>query len=139
MRERAFTTSVIWIALAISIDRILASLRYTELVASPMNPSDVIQQTAFVSTEWQIGAGILIFVLIIAAAGVTTAIWQSTAGKESQTAQQQSEKAKRDNRDARIKRLVATFDDDDLDALEQGRIDEEGERLSLESLLRKRG
>jgi hypothetical protein len=138
MRERAVTTSVIWIALAVSTGLILDSLRYTELVQSPINPSQLMEQTAFVSTWWQIGAGILIFMLIGCAMGATIAIWQSAAGSNQQQAIQQAEKAKRDNRDARIKRLLAAMDDDDLDLLEQGGIDPEGERLSLEALLRKR-
>ena len=137
MRERAFTTSVIWIALAISIDRILASLRYTEFVASP-NSTDMIPQVAFVSTGWQIGAGVLIFMLIGCAMGATIAIWQNAAGSNQQRSIQQAEKAKRDNRDARVRRLLASMNDDDLDLLEQGGIDPEGERLSLEALLRKR-
>ena len=137
MRERAFTTSIIWIALAISIDRILASLRYSEVVQSPIDSTQLVSQVAFVSTGWQIGAGILIFALTMAAMGVTITIWQNVNGKADQITQQ-SQKAKRDNRDARIKRLLATMDDDDLDALERGGIDAEGERLSLEALLRKR-
>jgi flagellar biosynthesis/type III secretory pathway M-ring protein FliF/YscJ len=135
MRERAFTTSVIWIALAVGIDRILASLRYTELVTSPGDPSRLIEQTAFVSTWWQIGAGFLIFMLIGCAMGATIAIWES-AKKEDKA--QQSEKAKRDAREARLKRLMATLDDEQLDALEQGSIGDDGERLSLESLMRRR-
>ena len=139
MRERAFATSIIWIALAVSINQILASLRYTEFVASP-NSTDMIPQVAFVSTGWQIGAGVLIFMLAGCAMGATLAIWDSAkASKSEQAAHEQAEKAKRDNRDARIKRLLATMDDDDLEALEQRGIDEEGERLSLEALLRKRG
>ena len=138
MRERAVTTSVIWIALAASTGLILDSLRYTELVQSPIDPTKLIEQTAFVSTWWQIGAGILIFMLIGCAMGATIAIWQSAADKANQVSAQQLEKAKRDNRDARIKRLLANMDDEDLDALERGGIDEEGERLSLEALLRKR-
>ena len=138
MRERAVTTSVIWIALAVSIDRILASLRYTEMVVSPIDSTRMLEQVAFVSSGWQIGAGILIFMLAMAAMGSTLAIWQNTSGKTDQAAQQQAEKAKRNNRDARVKRLLATMDDEDLDALERGGIDEEGERLSLEALLRKR-
>ncbi|MEO8397970.1 MAG: hypothetical protein ABI700_33560 [Chloroflexota bacterium] len=137
MRERAFTTSIIWIALAISIDRILASLRYTEFTPTP-NSADMIPHVAFVSGGWQIGAAVLIFMLAGCAMGATVAIWQSASGSSNQQSQHQAEKAKRDNRDARIKRLLSTMDDDDLDALEQGRVDEEGERLSLEALLRKR-
>ena len=138
MRERAVTTSVIWIALAASTGLILDSLRYTELVQSPIDPTKLIEQTAFVSTWWQIGAGLLIFMLIGCAMGATIAIWQSAADKANQVSAQQLEKAKRDNRDARIKRLLANMDDEDLDALERGGIDDEGERLSLEALLRKR-
>ncbi|MBI1255890.1 MAG: hypothetical protein GC204_00320 [Chloroflexi bacterium] len=138
MRERAFTTSVIWIALAISIDRILASVRYTELVQSPIDSSALIPQTVYASGGWQIGAGVLIFMLVCCAMGATIAIWESKAGKSEPVSARQLEKAKRDNRDARIKRLVATLDDDDLDALENMRVDDEGERLSLETLLRRR-
>ena len=138
MRERAFTTSVIWIALAVATGVILDSIRYTVLVPAPI-PNDstrLIEQTAFVSSWWQFGAGFLIFVLILAAMGATIAIWESA--KKDDKAQLEAEKAKRDNRDARIKRLMATLDDDELDALEQRRIGDDGERLSVESLLRKR-
>ena len=137
MRERAVTTSVIWIALAVSTGLLLNSVRYTELVASPSDANRFIEQTAFASTPWQIGVGLLIFMLIGCAMGATIAIWQSAAGSTQQSIQQ-TEKAKRDNRDARIRRLLASMDDDDLDLLEQGGIDPEGERLSLEALLRKR-
>ena len=138
MREHAFTTSVIWIALAVATGLILNTVRYAEPIQSPIDPSVMIVQTMYASTPWMIGAGLLLFMLFGCAMGATVAIWQSAnGGSNQQAALQQAEKAKRDNRDARIKRLVATLDDDDLDALEQGRIDEEGERLSLESLLGK--
>ena len=119
MRERAVTTSVIWIALAVSIDRILESV------------------SEITSGNWQIGAIILIVVLTLGAIGGTLAIWESAAGKNEEKAQKEAEKAMRDSRDARIKRLLATMDDEELEALES--IDEEGERLSLEALLRKKG
>jgi hypothetical protein len=119
MRERAFTTSIIWIALAVSIDRIFANLNTVS------------------SGTLQIGSLVLAFTLILAALGGTIAIWESAVGKKEEQERARAEKAKRDNRDARIKRLLATMDDDDLDALEG--IDDEGERLSLEALLRKRG
>ena len=118
MRDRTVTTSVIWIALAISIDRILASVRYTELVQNPIDPTTLIPQTVFASGGWQIGAGVLIFLLAGCAMGATIAIWENKAEKAEAASSKQLEKAKRDNRDARIKRLVAALDDDDLDALE---------------------
>lgn len=118
MRERAVTTSIIWIALAVSIDRIFANV--SSMSSDPL----------------QIGSMVLAFVLILASLGGTIAIWESAAGKKEEEVRKQAEKAKRDNREARLKRLLATLDDDELDALES--VDEEGERLSLETLLRKR-
>lgn len=118
MRERAATTSIIWIALAVSIDRILASVTDTS------------------SGNWQVAAIAVTIVLIIAALGGTVAIWENAAGKSDEKARQAAEKAKRDDREARVRRLLATMDDEELDALES--VDEEGERLSLEALLRKR-
>jgi hypothetical protein len=76
--------------------------------------------------------------LIVAAGGGTVAVWQGASRSVEIQAERQSEKAKRDNREARIKRLMATLDDDELDALEQGQLTDEEERLSLEALLRRR-
>lgn len=122
MRERAITTSIIWIALAASIDRILASIQ--EATTAP----------------WQVGGGFLILVLIIGATIATGVIWQGASQNTNAQARQEAEKAKRDNRDARIRRLLSTMDDEELDALEQERLNEsDGERLSLEALMRKRG
>ena len=146
MRERAATTIVMWIAVAVSIDRILASLKYEQWVpfAPGGDPGNGAFQIMLVSEGWQIGAAILIFLLVIAAAIGTGAIWGHTsASSEAQTQARQSEKAKRDNREARIKRLVASLDDEELDALESQRLENErfaddGERQSLEALLKKR-
>ncbi len=140
MRERAITTSVIWIALAASMKFLLDSVRYTELVAaSPDAPTQMMAQTAFASTSWQIGVGVLIFMLIGCAMGATIAIWQSASQKTEQETKAQAEKAKRDNREERIKRLLASMDDEALDALEDGRQESDGEQVSLDALLRKRG
>ncbi|HVU14755.1 MAG TPA: hypothetical protein VHD90_25945 [Phototrophicaceae bacterium] len=121
MRERAFTTAVIWVALVVCIDRMVAGL-------------------AEITTGFgQAGLGFLMFVLILAAMGGTLAIWTSVSDKSEQK-QEQSEKAKRSEREARIKRLMATMDDNELDALEDARhtVGDDGERQSLEELLRKR-
>ena len=132
MRERATATIFIWISLAVSTGLILNSLKYTDV-----DPTTMVEQTMLVPEQWQLGAAILIFVLILGAAGATTAIWQSTVGER--TANAHAEKAKRHQRDARIKRLLETMDDEDLDLLEGERMSGEEERLSLEALLRKRG
>jgi hypothetical protein len=139
MRERAAATIFMWIAQAISTGLILASLRYTEFIANAEVPGDFIPQTAFVSGPWQLAAAFLIFVLILAAVGGTVAIWQSAPQAVEQRTLRMTEKAKRSDRDARIKRLLATMDDAELDALEQERLSDEEDRLSLESLLRRRG
>lgn len=138
MRERAAATIFMWIAQAISIGLILGSLRYTELVPSPVNATELVAQTMLVPTQWQLGAAVLIFCLIAAAAGGTVAIWVGASRSAEHQSLRQVEKAKRDNRDARIKRLLATMDDDELDELERARLVDEEDRLSLESLLRKR-
>ncbi len=124
MRERAFTTAVIWVALAFSIDRMISAITVTT------------------SSAGDFALGVLMFVLILAAMGGTLAIWTSVNNKSEA---EQSEKAKRSERDARIKRLMATLDDDELESLEQRRREEarstvgdDGEHQSLESLLRKR-
>lgn len=138
MRERAAATIFMWIAQAISIGLILGSLKYTEFVPSAEVPGDLIPTTMLVPDQWQLGAAVLIFCLIAAAAGGTVAIWVGASRSVEPRAMQQVEKAKRDNRDARIKRLLATMDDDELDALERERLVDEEDRLSLEALLRKR-
>src|SRR4051812_49029897 len=102
MRERAAATVFMWIALAISISLILGSLKYTTMVASPIDSTKLIEQIVLVPEAWQIGAAILIFTLILAAMGGTFVIWEKATQKED-TARVQTEKAKRDNRDARIK------------------------------------
>jgi len=144
MRERAAATIFMWIALAVSIDRILASLKYEQWVPLSTAPGNGVYQVMLVSEGWQLGAAILILVLVIAGAIGTGVIWGNTSSSsETQAQAQQSEKAKRDNREARIKRLVASLDDEELDALESQRLENErfaddGERQSLETLLRKR-
>ncbi len=135
MRERAWATIGMWAAMAIAVDRILASLSYTEMVVSPVDPTELIAQTTMVTGAWPIGAAILIFMIVMAAMGGTIAIWQHAAQPTAEQAQKQSEKAKRDNREARVKRLLASLDDDELDALEQG---DREERLSLETLLKRK-
>lgn len=143
MRERAAATIFIWISLALSTGLILGSLKYTEMVPNPVDPTALIAQTTLVPDQWQLGAAILLFVLMIAAAAATGAIWQSLRPDERHQ-HAHIEKAKRHQRDARIKRLLETMDEDDLDALEQGRLryqndgSDETDRLSLEALLRKR-
>jgi hypothetical protein len=132
MRERAVATIFIWISLAVSTGMILGSLKYTAI-----DPTTMTEQTMLVPEQWQLGAAILIFVLILGAAGATTAIWKSTVGESHVAAR--AEKAKRHQRDARLKRLLETMDDEDLDLLEGERLSDEEERLSLEALLRKRG
>lgn len=134
MRERAWATIGMWAAMAIAVDRILASLKYTEMVVNPINSNELIGQITLVSESWQLGAAILIFVIVLAAMGGTIAIWQNASQPAEQTLKQ-AEKAKRDNREARVKRLLATLDDDELAALEQGDAEE---RLSLEALLRRK-
>ena len=138
MRERAWATIGMWVAMAIAVDRILASLKYTELIASPVDPTQMIPQTMLVSEAWQIGAAILIFLIIMAAMGGTIAIWQHATQPTAEQMQAQSEKAKRDNREARVKRLLAALDDEDLALLEDQQQGDAEERLSLEALLRKK-
>lgn len=121
MRERAITTSIIWIALAVSIDQILNSIN------------------EFTSGGMQFGLLVMMGILAIAAAGATVAIWQNAAASERHAASASAEKAKRDGREVRIQRLLESMDDEDLDLLEGRRLTSEEERLSLESLLRKRG
>lgn len=129
MRERAITTSIIWIALAVSIDQILNSIN------------------EFTSGSMQFGLLVMMGILAIAAVGATVAIWQNAAASErraasanaSDSASASAEKAKRDGREVRIQRLLESMDDEDLDLLEGRRLTSEEERLSLESLLRKRG
>lgn len=125
MRERAITTSIIWIALAVSIDQILNSIN------------------EFTSGGMQFGLLVMMGILAIAAAGATVAIWQNAAASErhaaSSSTSASTEKAKRDGREVRIQRLLESMDDEDLDLLEGRRLTSEEERLSLESLLRKRG
>jgi hypothetical protein len=120
MRERATATVFIWISQAVCIGLILN--RLDDLMSS------------FV----QIGLLVLMGILAIAAGGATVAIWQNAASAERREAAL-TEKAKRDNRDARVRRLLATMDDEELDLLEGGGMTSEEERLSLEALLKKRG
>ncbi|MEP7291637.1 MAG: hypothetical protein ABI835_07625 [Chloroflexota bacterium] len=142
MRERAVATIFMWIAVATSVGLILGSLKYTELVLSPVNPSELIPQTMLVSEAWQLGAAILIFFAIACVCAVSIAIWQHPAQSDQQAVSaHQAEKTKRHtrrDREARLKRLLETMEDEDLDALEQERLGDDGERLSLETLLRKR-
>lgn len=138
MRERAAATIFMWIAQAVSTGLILNSLRYTELVQSPVSPGDLVYQTVFVSGPWQLAAAVLLFFLIMGAVAGTIAIWQSAPRSEEAKVMRATEKAKRNNRDARIKRLLATMDDEELDALEQQGLVEDEDQLSLEALLRKR-
>ena len=120
MRERASATIFMWVSLAVCIGLIMGRM------------------DAVTSGTVQVGLLFLMGFLAIAAGGGTVAIWQSGAAAERREAAL-AEKAKRDERDARIRRLLATIDDQELDMLEGNSLTSEEERLSLEALLKKRG
>jgi hypothetical protein len=76
--------------------------------------------------------------LILVAFLSTAAIWRGAwAQVQEAAAARESEKSKRD-REARIRRLLSTMDEDDLNALEQQHIGDDGEQVSVEQLLRRR-
>lgn len=131
MRERMFATLGVWIALAVTIDRLLASLRYTvwESVPTQMpNFDGIIQEftsqianTAFVDGGMQLAVFVMIFLALCCATAVTLAMWTNVPNKESaaQTASaREAQKIKR-TRAMRVQRLLAQMDEDELAALEE--------------------
>ena len=142
MRERMFATLGIWAAIAVAIDRLLASLSYTvwtEGVPQQVNVpgSDQIQafatqiaNTEFVSGFMQIAIFGIIVVALLCATGATIAIWES-GHQQVQQAQQTavagargSEKIKR-TREMRVKRLLSEMDEEDLAELEAQHLNED--------------
>ncbi len=142
MRERMFATLGIWAAIAVAIDRLLASLSYTvwtEGVPQQVNVpgSDQIQSfatqianTEFVSNFMQIAIFGIIVVALLCATGATIAIWES-GHQQVQQAQQtavasarESEKIKR-TREMRVKRLLSEMDEEDLAELEAQHLNED--------------
>ena len=146
MRERMFATLGIWFALALAIDRILGSLSY--YVSIPMEPIEGTTldggvqffpnfrtETMFVPGEIQVAAFALMFLLVVVAFLSTAAIWRRAhVVEQERAAAREYEKSKRD-REARIRRLLSTMDEDDLSALEDQHIGDDGERMSVSQLL----
>lgn len=160
MRERAFTTAVIWVAAIFGINLLVNSLRYTEIIVNPnyvapdlsgiTNMADInqimpylysyspstISQTVWAPSIWVIAAVILMAMIVVAAGVSTLAMW---VGRGSEPSAAEHAKVKRHNheREARIRRLLDTMDDEEIAALEAGEIGEDGERVTMETLLRR--
>lgn len=149
MRERVFGMSVMWIAVAVAISILVNSVRYTEYIRTPVEQIlndgttreiiEVTQQVVLMPGTWQFAVAVLIFFLVIGAIAGTIAIWDSVkhqpAAQPAEYVRKESEKMKRD-RQARVRRLLENMDEDDLAALENGQLGDDGERLSLQDLLR---
>ncbi|MBE2267745.1 MAG: hypothetical protein IAE80_05900 [Anaerolinea sp.] len=149
MRERMFATLGIWAAVAFSVGKIVDSLRYTistpleQVTDAPFPQFNV--ETAFVSGEMQVGAFIILLFIILCAMIATMAIWDKAHSAEDTSAARadarveirETQKQKRD-RELRVRRLLATMDEDDLAALEEQHIGDDGEQMSVEELLAKR-
>ncbi|MBL8130928.1 MAG: hypothetical protein JNL42_03650 [Anaerolineae bacterium] len=154
MRERAVATMILWISTVVGIDRLLASIRFSEWV---QNPDFVVAesplssqvpgwyQTVMASGEWQLAVVVLIALIVVCVGAATIAMWATAPDaqrRSSQAADEASERIKTKRRDplreARLRRLLDTLDDDDIEALEQFEVGDDGERVSVEALLRRR-
>lgn len=149
MRERVFGMAVMWIAVAVSIGVLVNSIRYTEYLSNPVERTmpdgtiqtiyEMTQQVVLMPGTWQFAVAALCFVLILGAVGGTIAIWDTVKHQPQQDAEavrKESEKLKRD-RQARVRRLLENMDEDELAALESGQLGDDGERLSLQDLMRR--
>lgn len=146
MRERMVATLGIWFALALAIDRILANLRYTVSLPpvareNPLMNGETMTvwtpmyETHFVDPGMQFALFAILALLILVAFLSTAAVWRRAyIYEQEQAAARQYEKSKRD-REARIRRLLSTMDEDDLSALEEQHIGDDGERMSVSQLL----
>ncbi len=140
MRERMFATLGIWAAIAVAIDRLLASLSYTvwtEGVPQQVNVPgfDQIQpfatqiaNTEFVSNFMQIAIFGIIVVALLCATGATIAIWESGSHQQAQqtavASARESEKIKR-TREMRVKRLLSEMNEEELAELEAQHLNED--------------
>ena len=97
-------------------------------------------ETHFVEPGMQFALFAILALLILVAFLSTAAIWRHAhVVEQERAAAREYEKSKRD-REARIRRLLSTMDEDDLSALEDQHIGDDGERMSVSQLLaRKRG
>ncbi|MBK8023451.1 MAG: hypothetical protein IPK19_18975 [Chloroflexi bacterium] len=155
MRERAITTAIIWIAAAFGIDRLIASTRFSEWIRNPDFVFDATEpfinqvqgwyQTVSASGEWQFAVVALVALLLLCVAGATIAMWATAPDAQRRSARESEEaaariKAKRRDpeREKRLRRLLDSLDDDDLEALEQFEMGDDGERVSVDELLRRR-
>ncbi|MCK6578751.1 MAG: hypothetical protein L6Q98_11655 [Anaerolineae bacterium] len=159
MRERAVATMILWISTVVGIDRLLASIRFSEWVqnpdyvisegmASPQMLSSQVPgwyQTVMASGEWQLAVVVLIALIVVCVGVATIAMWANAPDaqrRSSQAADEASERIKTKRRDpvreARLRRLLDTLGDDDIEALEQFEVGDDGERVSVEALLRRR-
>jgi hypothetical protein len=150
MRERVLGMMVMWLAIAVSIGILVSSIRYTEYITTPVEEAingaattlyQTTQQVVLMPGSWQLAVAVLIFFLVMAGMGGTITMWESVkyhqAEQKSETAvRRESAKMKRD-RQARVRRLLENLDDDDLAALESGQLGDDGERLSLQELMRR--
>lgn len=150
MRERAFATFVVWAASIFGIDRLLASVRYETWVPNPnLDPNNIetlrgfqgYYQTTWASGGWQLAVLILVGLVLLCAVGATIAMW--TNARESERAEREARDAAKQKRldpqrEARVRRLLANLDDDELEALEQNELGDDGERVSMDALLKRR-
>lgn len=149
MRARAVTTIFVWLATVIGIDRLLASVRYTEWIPTPetfTSPDGTIipmssgyYQTLFAPGEWQVAVVILTGMIVVFAGLATMAMWVNARDDASTLAAERIKQKRRDpQREARMRRLLDQMDDDELEALEQFEVGDDGERMTLDALLRRR-
>jgi hypothetical protein len=150
MRERVIGMSVMWIAVAVAIGILVNSIRYTEYLSNPVERTmpdgtlqtiyEMSQQVVLMPGTWQFAVAVLIFFLVVGAIAGTISIWDSIKHQpelqSTETVRKESEKMKRD-RQARVRRLLENMDEDDLAALENGQVGDDGERLSLQELMRR--
>lgn len=125
-------------AIALVIERLISSIRYTEQVLNPAG-LDVISQTAVMSGQWRVAVVVMVIFIMLMGTLATSFLWDAT-NIESQSHQEvetrkQTEKIKRERRE-RIARLLETMDDDDLSALEENQITDDGEIVSVQEMLK---
>ncbi len=151
MRERMFATLGIWAAIAISIDRLLNALSYTVtplLEPAQVGADGVMQmfpqynyETVYVGGFTQFAIFVIIFMALACATGATIAIWNAAQATHERAAAsiRESHKTKRD-RETRVRRLLSQMDEDDLAALEEQHISDDGEQMTVAELMQqKRG
>jgi hypothetical protein len=139
MISRAVATMAMWGVVLAAFDHLIGSLRY--IIHTPVADGEfqrVISEVVMMPMSWQITVSVLLLALVIGAVIGTVFIWRGAVERssESPASGREASKIKRERRE-RIAHLMETLDEDELAALEESRLSDDGEVVSIQELLDK--